>query len=272
VTGLSMALDDDELEVRRGAIEALRVQGAAAEAPLVRATTEWAHPELADLREAAVTALIAVGDEQTPRRCAAALLGRPAELTDGDGAVVRELSGAWGPGARRATIADLVGWLADPVHALRARHLLVALAPDSVEPLLDALADPATRVEAALALGETRNSRATEPLCHALLESDDPGTRAAAAWALGEVRDPAAVETLLIASGDDDFGARTAALDAFDKLGSAAVAVATSLLVRPGIENGAGTPPPIRQVEPPPAASRRAGPMLRRLLGRSDLG
>lgn len=268
VAGLSVALDDGELEVRRAAVAALREQGDVGEAALMRATTEWAHPDLADLRDDAIAALIAVGDEQTPRRCAAALLGRPAELTDADGAVLRELTDAWGPAARRDAIADLVAWLGDPPHALRARYLLVALAPDSVDSLVDALDDPAARVEAALALGATHDSRATEPLCHALLESEDAGTRAAAAWALGEVRDPAAVETLLIASGDDDYTARTAALDAFDKLGNAAVAVATSLLARPGIENGAATPP-IRQVQPPPASSRRAGPVLRRLLGRS---
>src|SRR3954467_9051938 len=54
MTGLSMALDDGEIEVRRAAIEALREHGEPAEPPLMRATTEWAHPELADLREQAV--------------------------------------------------------------------------------------------------------------------------------------------------------------------------------------------------------------------------
>src|SRR3954469_25453876 len=46
MTGLSMALDDGEIEVRRAAIEALREHGEPAEPPLMRATTEWAHPEL----------------------------------------------------------------------------------------------------------------------------------------------------------------------------------------------------------------------------------
>jgi HEAT repeat protein len=273
--GLAVALDDPDHGVRRAAIAALRERGADAEAPLARAAIAWTDREFAGIRAAAVAALAAVSDANTSRRTAHALLERPTKLTDQDGALLREVADAGGPEALGTTVADLVARLEDSADAERARLLLAALAPESVDPLVAALGNARICVEAALALGAIRDSRATEPLCHAVLASDSRELRAAGAWALGEIRDPSAVETLLVASGDDDYAARAAALDAFDKLGNAAVAVATTLLVRPGIENGSAPAritdvPPITQVPQPPTISARARPVLRRLLGRPD--
>src|SRR5204862_6538961 len=75
--------------------------------------------------------------------------------------------------------------------------------PDSVDPLVDALADTAKSRQAALALGYLRDPRAVEPLRGVMLEDGNHATRRAAAWALGSIGDPGAADALLHAEPDE---------------------------------------------------------------------
>jgi HEAT repeat protein len=75
--------------------------------------------------------------------------------------------------------------------------MLVWLGPGSVELLIDALSEPRTQVQAALALAYVADPRAAEPLRPLMIESPDPDVRRAAAWALGAMRDQQAGAALL---------------------------------------------------------------------------
>jgi HEAT repeat protein len=299
--GLLRALEDPEEAVRVAALRGLRERGdPVAVEQLTSAVTNWTEPQYARARQEALETLAFLRDPTAPRRAAAGLLTRAAELDDAaDAAVLRRLTRAGGHDALIGTIGDLIGRLREGDAPARTRTLLVWLAPESVEPLIEALPSVPARREAILALGQTHDSRAVESLCSVLLSDDEPAIRAAAANALGEIRDPAAVEALLLATGDPDYEIRTAASDSFDRLGNSAVAVAMSVLVRPALENGASAhadqiaggegepdvavedepeaePPP--EPEPPAqptqvrqATRRSATPqslVLRRLLGR----
>ena len=238
--GLLRALDDPQPSVRIMAVNGLRERGdPLAVEQLTSAATSWTEPEYAEARAEAVAALAFLRDPTTPRRVAAGLLTRAAELDeDSDAPVLRKLARAGGHDALVGTIADLVTRLREGSAPARTRTLLVWLAPESVEPLIEALDAVPARGEAIAALGETRDSRAVEGLCAVLLGDAEPPIRAAAARALGEIRDPAAVEALLLASGDHEYEIRAAAGDSFDKLGNAAIAVAVMGLVQPVLENG----------------------------------
>jgi HEAT repeat protein len=280
--GLVRALRDPEEAVVSAAVRALQQRGhAEAAEPLTAAVTSWTDPAHERVREQALEALASFGRPHAARAVAGRLLSRPAELTDADGAVLRRLVEAGGETAARSTVGDIVVRLADRPVAARARTLLAWVGPESVEPLIELLDDPASQREAALALGAIHDSRATEPLSLLLLGNDDDAVRAAAAWALGEIRDPAAVAALLRGSADDDYRVRAESISAFDKLGNVAVAVAMSLQLRTALEDGAE--PPQQTVEPPPPEPqpaspdvrvlppsspivRRARPLLRRLL------
>jgi HEAT repeat protein len=293
--GLMQALQDPEESVRATTILALRERGGAAGVePLVWAVTSWTEPQRAQARGEALDALVAMRDPAAPQLAVAQMLTRPEELNEPDAVALRRLADAGGEEAVSAAVGDLVVALRDSAAPGRAGALLVVLAPHSVDPLIGLLEDPRVCEQAALALGSIHDSSAVDPLCTLLLEADDGATRRAAAWALGEIRDPAAVEALLVATGDRDYEVRAAAITGFDNLGNAAIAVAMSALLRPALENGnrpaaemeqpaeAAAHGPETTVLPPlaerptrqsaqPSLPLRAGPALRRLLGRHRL-
>jgi HEAT repeat protein len=299
--GVSRGLRDPVPAVRSAAIEGLRRRGyVEAAQPLINSVTNWTEPSHAALRGEALDTLASFGDPELPRRVAAELLSREAEPDDADAEVLRRLVESAGPGAPAATCDYLVLRLREGSVSSRARVLLAALAPECVDRLIDCLEDPSVQREAALALGSIHDARATNPLCHLLMQSEEPAVRAAVAWALGELRDPAAVAALLHASGDDDYDVRVQTIDAFDKLGHVAVAVSLSVYVKVALGDAAGqaaldgtsedapeeqlqveaaqAPEPVeqREIEQSPAVReprepdplvRRARPLLRRLLG-----
>jgi HEAT repeat protein len=78
--------------------------------------------------------------------------------------------------------------------------------PRATEPLIAALknTDVSVRYHAAQALGEIKDPRALEPLIAALKDRDVP-VRYHAARALGEIKDPRAVEPLIAALKDTDY-------------------------------------------------------------------
>ena len=238
--GLVRALDDPEQSVRVAAIRAMRARrGPAATGQLAEIAARWSGSEHALARAEAVDALAEIGDASVAPSVIGELLSRPAEVDNEDCEVAARLVRAGGPSAVRATVEDLVGHLREASAPSRARKLLVALVPESVEPLLDALRDARARHEAALALGSTGDARAVEPLSGVMLSDEDPVVRRAAAWALGAIRDPAAVEPLLLATRDSEFAVRVEAIDSFEKLGNAGVALAVSAVVAPALEESA---------------------------------
>ena len=290
------ALDDPDERVRIAAVRALRERGGAfAVEPLMAGASTWTDPGRADSRMEAVEALASAHHPDVLRGTVSALIARPGELERADGEVVRRLAEATGaPAALRDTIEDLVSRLDDPASAARARTLLVWLAPDSTEPLIEALRAGRAEAEAARALGAIRDARAVQPLGALAVSSAPAPARAAAAWALGEIRDPSAVGALLAATSDSEYVVRAEATTGFDKLGNAGIAVAMSMLVQPMLENGAraldeaveapsteGLAKPEPRPVPAPAAvhpaprphaplplAERARPVLRRLFGR----
>jgi HEAT repeat protein len=257
--GLLRAMRDPDDDVRVAAVRGLRERGdPAAVEPLAIAVMSWVGPERARSRSEALDALAALGPPDLLRRIAADLTERSADQAAADAAAVGRLAVAAEGGAAGASVDELLAELRDGPDPGRARMLLVWRGAESVEPLVDALDDTGAQREAALALGSLRDSRAVEPLSELLRSSGDPAVRRAAAWALGEIRDPAAVGTLLAATGDRDYEVRTEAIAAFDRLGNAAVAFATSAMVRPALEDGAGAPAEIaagEEAEPEPVAA-----------------
>ena len=241
--GLMRALDDPDEEVRIAAVRGLRERGGpAAIEPLITVAAHWSDSERTGSRAEAVDALAANGDARVPPAVAAELLSRPHELEPSDCEMAARLARARGEDVVQTTISDLVMHLREASAPPRARMLLVALAPESVDQLIAALDDERTRHEAALALGATHTSRAVDRLSALMLSDPVPAIRRAAAWALGQIRDPAAVEALLLASRDEEFSVRSEAIDSFDKLGNAAVALAVGALMGPMLEEGAAGP------------------------------
>lgn len=303
---LTLALEDPDERVRVAAVRALRERGGTAVVkPLMRSVAHWTDPAHSDSRDQAVDALASAHHPDVLRDTVAALLERDDELAEADAGVVRRLAEATGaPAALRDTIEDLIGGLDDAAHVARARTLLVWLAPDSVDPLIDAVREGRSLPESVRALGATRDARAVVPLSALVVSDEPPPVRAAAAWGLGEVRDPSAVGALLAATSDAEYVVRAEATAGFDKLGNAGIAVAMTMLIQPMLENGAaaqdavdaGRPeelaaevevaepepatealpaatgpapaaPPVPYRRPEPLVDR-ARPVLRRLLGR----
>jgi HEAT repeat protein len=76
------------------------------------------------------------------------------------------------------------------------------------------------RQRAAIALGNTGNAKALEPLIQAL-QDEDEFVRSFAARGLGNIRDPKAVDPLIKALGDKDLLVRRAAAQALGSIGDA---------------------------------------------------
>ncbi len=293
--GLIRALDDPEESVRVAAIRGLRARGGPeAVGPLTAVATNWSDSDRALSRAEAVDALTALGEGAVASGAVQELLARPAELDTADCEVAARLIRGAGEPAVKATIEELLVHLREASAPARARKLLVALAPESIDPLIEALGDQRARHEAALALGSTGASKAVEPLSQVMLSDEDPAVRRAAAWALGAIRDPAAVEPLLLATRDAEFPVRIEAIDSFEKLGNAGVALAVSALMAPALEESprkeiegeapttereppeSGPEPDMRDngTAPSPAPPerqttvRRSAPRLRRLIDR----
>jgi hypothetical protein len=284
------ALADRDERVRAAALGALSSGRAASAVGALRAAAaEWADAERAPARRDAVALLEAIGDADAAPSVAGAMLTREAPLGDSDGEVLRDLASLSADGASRA-VAHLTGVLGDADFGARAGQMLVWLAPLSVEPLIAALADEHAREHATFALGYVHDSRAVEPLCRQLLESQDPAVRRVSAWALGEIRDLGAVEALVLASADHEYDVRTEAGRSFDLFGNVGMAVAlTAMVPQSALPEGDGgelpepeptetvdpsaadeTPPPERPttVSQRPAEGSATLPGLRRLLKR----
>jgi HEAT repeat protein len=197
-------------------------------------------PREGNSRTLAVRALLELRKPGSSRQVADALVHQHADepVAEEEMAALEDLLA---DGEDAAAKAEVVGLLAaamrdeDEFVANRAVQLLVRLAPASVDALIEALPDPRAGHHAAVGLAEIKDARALQPLIEALDHSDSRA-RAAACAALGELRDSSAVEPLLRATQDPELTVRTRAGAALDQLGTVAVVIGISALLRPMID------------------------------------
>ncbi len=230
------ALADPEDRVRTAAIVVLFERS---EPEPIADGLRW-FPREGNSRYLATRALLELGVTGSAGMAADALVHQLPEepIADDDIAAFEQLFANEPEGARDEVIGLLTEAIRDDDDfvANRAVQLLVRLAPASVEVLLDALPDPDAGHHAAVGLTEIKDSRALKPLIEAL-DHADARARAASCVALGELRDSTAVEPLLRASQDPELAVRARAGAALDRLGTVAVVVGISALLRPEIEN-----------------------------------
>ncbi len=243
-----VSLTDPEDRVRAAAVVILfERQDAASIADSLR----WL-PREETSRWLAFRALSELGSAEAPLSAASALVLQLHDepLAEQDMVAFDQLRG--GPDENGALLGLLAEALSDQNELVgdRAAQLLMRMAPSSVDVLIGRLPDPAAGRRAALALGQIKDIRALEPLIETL-DHPDPRARAASCAALGELRDPSAVEPLLRASQDPEFAVRAGAGSALNLLGTVAVVVGVSALLRPEhantLEANSG---PLPEVEP----------------------
>ncbi|HXN46192.1 MAG TPA: HEAT repeat domain-containing protein [Bryobacteraceae bacterium] len=154
-----------------------------------------------------------------------------------------------------AEVAKALGKIKDPravqplIAALKGRdavdaaEALAAIGAPAVGALIAALKNPDSDVRwhAAVALGNSKDPRAVEPLAGTLEGADSPLLRSSAAGALGEIRDPRAVEPLARVLTDPSPDVRDHALSALGAIGAPAVSPLLAALksVHPDVRRGA---------------------------------
>jgi HEAT repeat protein len=233
---VAAALRDPSDSVRGAAVRVLFRRGEVA--PLAQALS-WLPSESGNSRALALRSLLELKKPGTAQAVIRALVWAPGEraLADLDAALVQTLVTA----DTRADVAnevieELLTALCDDRVEVgdRAEELLYRLAPASVQGVIAELEGGREPERAAGLLGRIGDTRALQPLIEAL-ERRDISVRVEAASALGELREPAAVEPLLRATRDHNLDVRAEAGQALDAIGTAAVVVGMSAMVRPMI-------------------------------------
>ncbi len=224
-------------------------------------------PREGSSRNLAVRALLELREPGSALQVADALVHQHADepIAEDDMAALDDLLADGEDAAAKAEVVELLAAAMrdeDEFVANRAVQLLVRMAPDSVDALIESLPDPGAGHHAAVGLAEIKDARALQPLIEALDHSDSRA-RAAACAALGELRDSSAVEPLLRATQDSELTVRTRAGAALDQLGTVAVVIGISALLRPmidgALEAGAEVAPELESgnVEPESGFSRQ---------------
>ena len=289
------ALSDPADAVRVAAIRVLFAHRAAV--PLASALA-WLPADHGHSRALAIRALLELRVPECAPALAVALVNATGDAPVGDdeAALLQLLvHAATGADTAAEAVEALLVALADerdPV-ADRAEELLVLIAPVSTEDVIAELNAGAAPHRAAAVLARISDPRALAPLIEGLIH-DDPRVRAECARALGELRDPAAVDALIHASRDPDDRVRSEASAALDRLGTVAMVVGVSAMIRPmiieavadsearpdqtrtansssasnGSAGGGEVDAGVEVDEPPPDATRRAD--VERLLARLD--
>jgi HEAT repeat protein len=232
------ALTDPSDRVR---VAAVRVLYAHADPVPLADAIPWLPTESGDSRPLALEALALLAKPECAPRLADALVHARGDDPVGDEetavlATLLELEDS--SEATTEVIEELLSALADEraVVADRAEDLLARLAPASIEGVVSELQAGVVPHRAASVLGRIADTRAMDPLMEALRHRE-PRVRAESAAALGKLRDPAAVEPLLRATRDPDPNVRAQAGGALDRIGTVAVVVGVSHLVRPMIQS-----------------------------------
>ncbi len=233
---VARGLCDTSDQVRAAAVRVLSARDQVNE---VAGALAWL-PRRGTSRPLAIRAIVTLRRPGTARTVAGGLVRATGDelVTDDDLALLDTLIQAEeSSDVQDEVIDELLLALADE-HELvadRAEILLAWLAPASTASVIAALEAGQAPQRAASVLGRIRDADALEPLLEALLHPQ-ADVRAAAAGALGALRDTGAVEPLLEATRDPDFSVRESAGAALDQLGTAAVMVGISALMRPALE------------------------------------
>ena len=231
VTG---ALRDPSDHVRSAAVRVLYQRGEVG--PLAQALG-WLPPERGNSRQLTLRALLELKKPGTAHSVIRALVWAPGDrrLTDLDVALVHTLVQAdTHADVANEVVQELLSALSDDREEVmdRSEVLLLRLAPASLQGVIAELEGGRSPERAASLLGRMGDTRALQPLIQAL-DHREISVRVQAASALGELRDPAAVEPLLRATRDHNLDVRAEAGQALDALGTAAVVIGMSAIVRP---------------------------------------
>jgi HEAT repeat protein len=236
------SLADSSDRVRMAAVQVLHDRG---DSEALAEALAWLPAGVGNSRQLAIEALTDLDRPDSARTLAAALVRTGGEDPIGDDEQALLLAFVQGDSvAASGVVEELVSALSDerPIVANRAEHLLAELGSASIEGVIAELRAGAAPQRAAAVLGRIKATRAMDSLVEAL---DHPAAsvRAESAAALGELRDPAAVEPLLRATRDTDHAVRAQAGWALDRIGTVAVIVGVSHLVRPMIQEAVSPPP-----------------------------
>ena len=188
-------------------------------------------------QERELSTRLAEGDEATRLSAAETLSADPSfdatqllgALRDDSWRVRREavkgISQRAAPEAIAALLSSVVANHHDASLLNSALQVLTSSDVDTLSPLVELLngTDPDLRMQAALALGEQRDSRAVEPLVNALRD-DDPNVRYHAIEALGKLNAVDAVDVLTEIAETRDFFLAFPAMDALAKIGDQSIA------------------------------------------------
>lgn len=260
---ITAALRDPADRVR---CEAVRVLHALREADAVAEAVRWL-PEKGHSRKLAFQALMDLRESVPASIVADALVHRDDDelLGDLDAQLILDLLDGERPEATDAVLGVLLPALGDErgIVADRAADLLVRLAPESIDAVVDELQTGSNPAEAAYILGRIGDPRTLNPLVTALWHTDAK-VRAESAAALAELRDPGAVKPLLEATRDPEHNVRSQAGAALDRMGTTAVIYGVAALLQPTIEEVARSA--LRQ----PETERNGRPEAARPKGRKQ--
>ena len=236
-------LSDPDSPLHPIAADALAGMGEAALDPLLATLYEGdtdlratATSILAELGDVALEPLAdALGDKSWRiRQSAASALGQIGDswatdplvtiLQDKKAEVRQTVALALGQIGDPRAIPSLIAALHDSYWRVRecCTAALIQMAPDTLEPLMAALHNEASKVRwhAAAALGQIGDAQALDALA-AALQDDDSDVRQSVAGALGKIGDPAAVEPLAAALHDESWDVRQNATTALGHIGDA---------------------------------------------------
>jgi HEAT repeat protein len=228
------ALDDSSERVRIAAVVALYERG---DSDRLAEAVAKLPAERGEAHATAVQALFRLHNAGSSRSLAEALVHRRDDYTLGEEEqelVPALLRAEARPEAAGEVVDVLISALGDEqeIVAERAEALLVRLGPASIEALVHELAGGAVPHRAATLIGEIKDGRGLQPLVVAL-SHPDARVRRQSCSALGKLRDPAAVEPLLHATRDPEHQVRVQAGAALDSMGTAAIALSITALLRP---------------------------------------
>jgi HEAT repeat protein len=232
---ISGALTDASDRVRMAAVRVLHDRG---ESEAIAESLAWLPSEAGNSREMAIEALTDLNRPDCARTLASALVRAGGEnpIAEEEQTLLLVLLDRDSESAA-GVVEELVSALSDDraIVSQRAEDLLATLGPTSIDGVIAELRAGAAADRAAAVLGRIKATRAMDSLVEAL-EHSAAAVRAESAAALGELRDPAAVEPLLRATRDPDHAVRAQAGWALDRIGTVAVIVGVSHLVRPMIQ------------------------------------
>jgi HEAT repeat protein len=231
------ALEDRIDLVRSAAVRVLYERGDATE---IARALHWLPAGRGSSRKLAVEAVLKLRSTEAARIAVAALVRASGEepLPDADIDVIHAL--AEPIGTERpvdGVVSELVAALGDERDAVadRAEELLVQLAPASTPVVIGELDSGASAGRVVAVLTRIGDTAAVEGLIEAL-ERGNVDLRAQAAAALGWLRHLDGVEPLIQATRDPHPDVRAEASQALDEMGTAAVIVGVSSLLRPALE------------------------------------